>query len=162
VQGPAAISVAGPNPAAFDAVPFGTVVDTGVIDQEGHAVLYFARTTGGYQLVLAHKAGDGSISPVSAEAAGLTGEGFHGVSTGHPRSFLPLYGYFVGSPRQFKATYQGDDLSLLDQRVPELGITVFWAAPKATAEDIGTSSVVRLSAFDTNGNLLTSDSGPGR
>jgi hypothetical protein len=166
-QAPTAVSVAAPHPAALDAVPFGTVVDTGVIDSEGHAVLFFAHVrdatgTAKYQLVLAHKAADGKITPVSADDVDFTGDGFHGVTTGHPRSFLPLYGYFVGSARLFKATYQGDPLSVLDQPVPELNVTLFWAVPKYDAEDITTASVVQLSAFDADGNLLKYGSGPGR
>jgi len=163
-QASTAVTVAAPHPAAVGAVPFGAVVDTGVVDNQGHAVLFFARVrdTAQYQLVLAHKAADGKITPVSAEDADFTGDGFHGVTTGHPSSFLPLYGYFIGSVQQFKATYQGDELSVLDQPVPELNVTVFWAAPKYDAEDITAASVVRLSAFDADGNLLTSGSGPAR
>lgn len=166
-QVPASISVAAPPPATAEVRPFGTIVDTGVVDNQGHAVLYFARvarTTGpaGYQLVLAHKSADGTITPASAENADFTDGGFRGVATGHPVSFLPLYGYFTGSVRQFKATYQGDELSVFDRAVPELNVTLFWAAPKSSAEDITTASVVQLAAFDAAGNLLANGSGPGR
>ncbi|MFC0547922.1 hypothetical protein [Kutzneria chonburiensis] len=163
-QVPASISVAAPPRATLEVRPFGTIVDTGVVDNQGHAVLYFARAAGTtrYQLVLAHKAADGTITPVSAEDADFTAGGFQGVATGHPVSFLPLYGYFTGSVRQFKATYQGDELAVFDRAVPELNVTLFWAAPKSSAEDISMSSVVQLAAFDAAGNLLANGSGPGR
>jgi len=166
-QAPASISVAAPPRATLEVPPFGTIVDTGVVDNQGHAVLYFARVhrpggASGYQLVLAHKAGDGTITPVSAEDADFTGGGFHGVATGHPVSFLPLYGYFSGSVHRFTATYQGEELAVFDRAVPELNVTLFFAAPKASAEDISTASVVQLAAYDTAGNLLANSSGPGR
>jgi hypothetical protein len=161
-QAPASISVAAPPRATAEVRPFGTIVDTGVVDNQGHAVLYFARVPAGYQLVLAHKAGDGTITPVSAEDADFTGTGFHGVATGHPVSFLPLYGYFTGAVHHFKAFYQGDELTVLDRVVPELNITLFWAVPKSTAEDVSTASVVQLGAFDAAGHLLANGRGPGR
>ncbi|GAA3437219.1 hypothetical protein GCM10018954_068320 [Kutzneria kofuensis] len=166
-QAPTTITVAAPHAVTIGMAPVGSVVDTGVVDHEGHAVLYFAhvRDASGaarYQLVLAHKAADGTLTSVSADDADFTGDGFHGVTTGHPRSFLPLFGYFIGPVRQFKATYEGDTLSVLSQPVPELNVTVFWAAPKYDAEDINAASVVQLSAFDADGNLLKYGRGPGR
>ncbi|MFI9383518.1 hypothetical protein [Kutzneria sp. NPDC052558] len=152
------------HPAAIDAAPFGPVIDTGVVDNPDRVVLYFAPVQGGagYQLVLAHESDDGKLRPVSATAADLGGSGFRGVTTGHPQTFLPLYGSFVGPAAQFKAVYQGEELTVHSQLVPELNVTVFWAEPKYDAEDIGATSTVQLSAFDANGNLLTSGSGPAR
>lgn len=160
------VTVAAPHAAATDAVPFGSVIDTGIIDADGEAVLYFAHVrnaagTGKYQLVLAHKTADGKLTPALTTDAVLGGDGFHSVTTGHPGSFVPLFGYFIGPVQHFKAVYSGDPLPVQGQRVDELNVTVFWAQPKYDAEDINPASVVQLSAFDAQGTLLESGTGPG-
>ena len=162
-----AVTVAAPHTAATDAAPFGSVIDTGIVDGQGEAVLYFAHVrdaagTGEYELVLAHKTADGKLTPALTTAAVLGGDGFHSVTTGHPGSFVPLFGFFIGPVQHFKAVYAGDPLPVIGQRVDELNVTVFWAQPKYDAEDINVASVVQLAAFDAQGNLLDSDSGPGR
>lgn len=166
-QDPGAVTVAAPRAAATDAAPFGSVIDTGVVDAQGEAVLYFAHVrdsagTGKYQLVLANKTADGKLTPALTIDAVLGGDGFHSVTTGHPQSFVPLFGFFLGPVQHFKALYQGDPLPVIGQRVPELNVTVFWAQPKYDAEDINGDSVVQLSAFAADGTLLQSGSGPAR
>jgi hypothetical protein len=162
-----AVTVAAPHTAATDVVPLGTVVDTGIADAEGRAVLFFAHvrdTTGvaKYQLVLAHKATDGKLMPTLTIDADLSGDGFRSVTTGHPGSYVPLFGFFVGPVQHFKAVYGGDAMPVDGARVPELNVTVFWALPKYEAEDLDAASVVQLSAFDDQGNLLEYGHGPGR
>jgi hypothetical protein len=158
----ASVTVAAPRTAMVDAAPVGPVIDTGVVDPNGEAVLYFVTVgSGRYQLVLAHKADDGKLTPALTADGPPGGDGFHSVTTGHPRSFVPLFGYFAGPVQHFKAMYQGDPLPVQGRRVSELNVTVFWATPKYDAEDISGSSVVQLSAFDTQGNLLESGRGPG-
>jgi hypothetical protein len=161
------VTVAAPRAAATDVVPLGTVVDTGIADADGRAGLFFAhvRDAAGvakYQLVLAHKA-DGKLTPTLTIDAALSGDGFHSVTTGHPSSYVPLFGFFVGPVQHFKALYGGNPMPVDGARVPELNnVTVFWALPKYDAEDLNATSVVQLSAFDDQGNLLDYGRGPGR
>lgn len=161
------VTVSAPHTAATDVVPMGTVVDTGIADAEGRAVLFFAHVrdaTGSakYQLVLAHKAADGKLTPTLTIDADLSGNGFHSVTTGHPGSYVPLFGFFVGPVQHFKSVYAGTPLPVDGQRVPELNVTMFWALPKYDAEGITQASVVQLSAFDDQGALLDHGQGPGR
>jgi hypothetical protein len=63
----------------------------------------------------------------------------------------------------FKALYTGGPMPTNGARVPELSnVTVFWALPQYEAEDLDAASVVQLSAFDDQGNLLEYGRGPGR
>ncbi|MFC0434768.1 hypothetical protein [Kutzneria buriramensis] len=166
-QASSPVSVAAPPVATNDAVPATPVLDTQVVDPTGNAVLYFShgRNAAGvatYRLVLAHKDAAGKLTPVLATDADLTGGGFHNITTGHPGSFLPLFGYFVGPVAQIKAMYRDQPAQVMWKQVPELNVAVFWLPPKNGLEDVDANSSVQLDAFDAQGNGLYEDNGPTR
>jgi hypothetical protein len=161
------VSVATPPAATNDAVPATPVLDTQVVDPTGNAVLYFShgRNAVGvatYRLVLAHRDSAGKLTPVLAADADLTGGGFHNITTGHPGSFLPLFGYFVGPVAQIKALYHDEGTPVMWKQMPELNVAVFWLPPKDGLEDVDAHSSVHLDAFDDKGDGLYQDNGPTR